>query len=152
MRQKALVIPLVFCVLTCKISFAQNSPDDIVNHFFETYKKDGSDKALDYIFGTNKYARNSQDAIDQLKTNLRQTLAVDGPFWGYELLSKKTAGENFIMLTFLVKYDRDPLTFRIVFYKPHDIWQVQNFKFDNKMDDELEEASKGYRFKENSNK
>ena len=54
------------------------------------------------------------------------------------------------MLTFLVRHDRDPLTFRIVFYKPHVAWQVQNFKFDNKMDDELEEASKGYRLKENA--
>ena len=152
MRTKALLLSLLLSLLACKISFAQNSPDDIVNKFFDLYKKDGSDKAIDYIFATNKYAQDSQEAIDQLKSNLKKTLTIDGPFWGYELLTKKRAGENFIMLTFLVRHDRDPLTFRIVFYKPHETWQVQNFKFDNKMDDELEEASKGYRFKENSDK
>ena len=138
--------------MCCKISFSQNSPEDIANKFFALYKKEGSDKAVDYIFSTNKYAQNSQAAIDQLKDNLKQTLAIDGPFWGFELLSRKTAGDNFTMLTFLVKHDRDPLTFRMVFYRPHDVWQVQNFKFDNKMDEELEEASKANRFKENSNR
>lgn len=152
MSQKLLLPLFLFLTLTCKCTLAQKSPDDIVNKFFDLYKKEGSDKAVDYIFSTNKYAANSQSAIDHLKENLKQVLAADGPFWGYELLSKKMAGEDFIMMTFLVKHDRDPLTFRIVLYKPHDTWQAQNFKFDNKMDDELEEASKGYRFKENSNK
>jgi hypothetical protein len=107
------------------------------------------DKAIDYIFSTNKYATNSQEGIDELKRSLKKTSTSAGAFWGYELLSKKSAGQGFIMLTFFVKYDRDPLTFRILFYKPHDSWQLQNFKFDNKMDEELEEASKAYRFKEN---
>ena len=147
-KQIFLLFPLLLMFV---FSFAQTSPDDIVTKFFDLYKKEGSDKAVDYIFATNKYAQNSQAAIDQLKSNLKQTIAIDGPFWGYELLSKKTAGNNFTMLTFLVKHDRDPLTFRMVFYRPHDVWQVQNFKFDNKMDDELEEASKGDRFKENLN-
>ena len=132
------------------ISFAQNSPEDIINKFFDLYKKDGSDKALDYIFSTNKYAGDSQEAIKTLKENLHKTATIDGAFWGYDLLSRKSAGQNFVMFTFLVIHDRDPLTFRILFYKPFDKWQVQNFKFDDKMDDELEEASKGYRFRENS--
>ena len=131
-------------------SFAQNSPEEIINKFFDLYKKAGSDEALDYIFSTNKYSGDSQEAINNLKENLRKTVSFHGSFRGYELLSRKSAGQSFVMLTFLVKHDRDPLTFRIVLYKPIDKWQVQNFKFDNKMDDELEEASKGYRLKENS--
>jgi hypothetical protein len=144
MRTKTFLLALLFSILACNISFAQNSPEDIVNKFFDLYKKDSIDKAIDYIFATNKYSGNSQDAIDQLKISLKKTIEVDGPFWGHELITQKMAGERFIMLTFLVRHDRDPLTFRIVFYKPNDKWQVQNFKFDNKMDDELEEASKRY--------
>jgi hypothetical protein len=148
MSSKVLLLSLVLFILTYQISVAQNSPEEMVNKFFDLYKKNGSDKAIDYLFATNKYAKDNQEAIDQLKSNLKNILAVDGPFWGYDLLLKKMAGENFVMLTLLVKHDRDPLTFRIVFYKPHNEWQVQNFKFDNKMDDELEEASKGYRIKD----
>mgnify|MGYP001206608951 CR=1 FL=1 len=141
MRIKTLLLSLLSW-LFCSISYAQSTPNDIVNKFFELYKKEGSDKAIDYIFATNKYAKESIEAIGQLKDNLKKTLTIEGVFWGYELLTTKRAGQNFIMLTFLVKHERDPLTFRIVFYKPNDKWQVQNFKFDNKMDEELEEASK----------
>ena len=63
---------------------------------------------------------------------------------GYEVLSNKTAGKSLILLTILVKHDKDALTFRILFYKPNDKWQVQTFKFDNKISEELEEASKSY--------
>lgn len=152
MSAKPVLLSLLFILLACKISFAQSSPEDIINKFFDLYKRDGSDKALDYIFSTNKYSGDSQEAINTLKENLRKTVSFDGAFCGYEPLSRKSAGQSFVMLTFLVKHDRDPLTFRVVFYKPIDKWQVQNFKFDNKMDDELEEASKGYRLKENSEK
>jgi len=148
MRRKIL-LSFLLSSLTC-VSFAQNSPEEIINKFFDLYKKEGSDKALDYIFSTNQYGGDSQDAINNLKENLRKTISFDGPFRGYELLSRRSAGQSLILLTFLVKHDRDPLTFRIVLYKPIDNWQVQNFKFDNKMDDELEEASKGYKLKENS--
>jgi hypothetical protein len=149
MRIKKVLPFLLIPLLISNILFAQNSPEDLSGKFFDLYKSDSSDKAIDYIFSTNKYAKDSQESIDDLKRSLRKASDVAGPFWGYELLSKKTAGQNLTMLTFLVKHERDPLTFRFLFYKPHDKWQVQDFKFDNKIDDELEEASKAYRFKEN---
>ena len=149
MKTKRLLFSLLVILFIYRTSNAQNSPENVATKFFEFYKNEGSDKALDYIFSTNKYSGESQDAINNLKENLRKTVSFDGTFCGYELLSRKSAGQNFVLLTFLVKHDRDPLTFRFVFYKPIDKWQVQNFKFDNKIDDELEEASKGYRLKEN---
>ena len=53
------------------------------------------------------------------------------------------------MLTFLVKHEKDAIIFRLVFYKPLDVWEIQNFKFTTKIDEELEEASRAYRFKGN---
>jgi hypothetical protein len=149
MTSKTVLLSCFLCVLTSKVLIAQASPDVIINNFFDLYKTVGSDRALDYIFSTNKYVKNSQEAIDELKNALEKAIEIDGPFWGYDLVSKKMAGEHFIMFTFLVRHDRGPLTFRILFYKPHDKWQVQNFKFDSKMDDELEESSKLLRNSEN---
>jgi hypothetical protein len=47
------------------------------------------------------------------------------------------------MLTYLVRYDREPL-YTIMFYKPNDKWQMQNFKYGNPIDDKLKEVSKAY--------
>lgn len=53
------------------------------------------------------------------------------------------------MVTYLVRDDRQPLVFNIMYYRPGDKWQMQDFKYGNSIDDELEEASKAYRLKEN---
>ena len=146
MNKKTVFFLLATCLLVGKISIAQNAPESLTNTFFEIYKKDNCEKALDYLFSTNKYSSSSRDAIDNLKHKLKAVVDIDGNYYGYDLVFKKAAGPNFVMFTYLVKYDRDPLTFRILLYRVHDTWKLQNFKFDNKMDDELEEASKAVKF------
>jgi hypothetical protein len=149
MTQKQAILSLLLALLSYFNSSAQNSADDMAAKFFDIYKTYGSDKAIDYIYSTNKYSSENLEGVDEVKGSLRKALTLYGNYWGYDLITKKMAGENFVMMTFLVKYDRVPITFRLLFYKPHDKWQVQNFKFDNKMDDELEEASKAIKFKSN---
>lgn len=135
--------PLLFLMLFAgKASFAQNTPEGITKSFFDLYKKGTIDEAIDYIFGTNKYAENNREGIDDLKRKLKKTISIEGEYNGYDLLYKKTAGDNLVVLTLLVRHERDPLTFRLLFYKPADKWMLQNFKYNNKMDEELEEASK----------
>ena len=46
------------------------------------------------------------------------------------------------MYTYIVKYDVQPLIFRIMFYRPEDKWMLNNFQFTGSIDDEMEEASK----------
>jgi hypothetical protein len=53
------------------------------------------------------------------------------------------------MFTYLVRHDKEPLTFNIMYYRPNDKWQMQSFKYANETSNELEEASKVWRMKEN---
>jgi hypothetical protein len=67
----------------------------------------------------------------------------------YEKLTERTAGQSLIVITYLVKYDREPIRFTFTLYKADDYWQVNNFSYDENLGDELEEAAKLYRLKEN---
>ncbi|MGN6440188.1 MAG: hypothetical protein ACTHMM_26915 [Agriterribacter sp.] len=122
-------------------SFGQNNPTEISDKFFHIYKKEGVDQALTYLFSTNKFSVEIQENLDELKQNLVKATNDVGEFEGTDLLAKKAAGPNLVMLTYLVRYEKLPFTFRILLYNPNGKWQVQNFKFNNKIDEELEKVS-----------
>ena len=141
-----LSICLLFCI---EGLYAQQSPEDICRIFFEKYKTQQSDSALDYLFKTNKFSSEAKEQTESLKLSLKQVFASNGNYFGNELLSKKTAGSCIVMFTYLVKHEKEPLLFRLSFYKPLNTWEISDFKFTSKIDEELEEASRAYRFKEN---
>lgn len=139
------IIAFIFTVTAS----SQTTPRDISAKFFEVYKQDGSDKALDYLFSNTNYATEISEGIEDIKRQLKKSVGLIGKYYGVDLLTTKTAGPNLTMLTFLVRHDREPLVFYLMFYKPNNKWQMQNFKYGNSIDNELEEASKVYRLQEN---
>lgn len=140
---------ILFASLTSAV--AQSTPEQMVAHFFDIYKTEGgSDSAVSYLFATNKYTTTLRPQLDTLKAKLRQYIDVFGQYHGYDLIAKKSAGPNYILFVYLVRHDREPLTFRMLFYKAADKWKIQTFNFNDNMDDELQEASKATSFKENN--
>jgi hypothetical protein len=131
-------------------SFGQSTTTEITNKFFSLYAKDAI-KAVDYAFSTNKWFDRQQDGVANLKNKLKNTIDLCGEYYGYELLSEKTAGPSIKMITYIVKYDREPIRFTFFMYKANDTWRVNNFSYDEDIDKDLEEATKAYRLKENIN-
>ena len=127
---------------------AQSTPTEIVETFFKDYVKSGSSIALDNLYSTNKWMTRSADAIVNLKSQM-QGLNDDyvGKYYGYELIVEKRLTESFVLLSYLVKYDRQPLRFTFQFYKPNDTWMIFSFQYDGNMDEEIEEAAKLYYLK-----
>jgi len=144
--KKILVLGLLFCSIC---SFAQNDPQKIIDEFFTLYKNKGVDTSLDYLFGTNKWMSNSKDQVEGVKSKLNGTLKLVGDYYGYDLITKKTVGDHYSLYTFMVRYDRQPLRFSMLFYKPNDQWRLMNFSYDDGLDEDLQEAAKAYRLKEN---
>jgi len=136
-------------ILTCLVKISgQSTTKAVIDKFFELYASDPS-KAVEYGFSTNKWMANKPDDVDNLKNKLKNLIGLIGEYYGYEMVSEKTAGSRTKMITYLVIYDREPIRFSFFFYKPKDIWQLNNFSFDEDIDKDLEEASKAYRLKEN---
>ena len=143
---------ILICVLIISVNTVAQSQDDpqkIIDQFFSLYRTKGVSESVDYLFSTNKWMEESKDQVENVKFKLNSTLKIVGKYEGHSLITKKTVGEHLVVYTFMVRYDRQPLRFWMLFYKPNNEWRIQNFKFDDQLDEELEEAAKSYRLKEN---
>ncbi|WP_304237505.1 hypothetical protein [Jiulongibacter sediminis] len=132
-------------IITSQSALAQNNPDKIVETFFDNYVNAGASEALNQLYASNKWMSRATDAINSLKSKL-EGLNEDfvGPFYGYELIVEKKLSQSFILRSYLVKYDRQPIRFTFQFYKPDNKWVVHSFQYDGNVGDEIEEAAKLY--------
>jgi hypothetical protein len=138
---------LVFCLtITSALAQSKSEEENLTTTFFKTFKTDPI-KAYDNLFADNKWI--SKSDLETTKIKLKDYLADLGEFLGFEEITLKKAGESYILKSFLIKYDRQPVRFTFILYKPVDKWKIQNFSYDNNLSDELDAAAKLDRLKEN---
>jgi len=117
---------------------AQQTSEALADTFFSYYKRAGIDKAIDYVFATNKYMKQSQEVIDNIKLRFNKATPQLGPYYGYDIFIKREAGPSYVFLSYLMKFERQPIQISFILYKPKDKWQIQNLRFDDKVDNELD--------------
>jgi len=139
---------ILFCFLIIPGLKAQTTTTLITNKFFKIYSIDPI-KAVDFAFSTNKWFEQKQDDVSNLKSKLKNLIDSCGAYCNYEKLTERTAGQSLIVITYLIKYERKPIRFTFTLYKADKFWQVNNFSFDENLGNELEDAAKLYRLKEN---
>ncbi|HRJ28235.1 MAG TPA: hypothetical protein PLV21_10510 [Cyclobacteriaceae bacterium] len=103
--------------------------------FFDKYENESIDSAIDYLFSTNKWMADSKDEVNQIKTNLNESVRGLGKYYGYENISSQDINKNVKQYVFQLRYDLQPLRFKVTFYKPDNEWRVQNFQYDSKLID-----------------
>ncbi len=113
----------------------------VIDEFFKKYKEEGTGPALDYFFGTNKYFVNP-GGLAQLKLKLDSVRQSLGDYLGKELISQKSASGSLVLYSYLVKHEVQPIRFTFILYKPHNDWVFYRFLYDDRMDQEMEEAAK----------
>lgn len=144
MRTKILVVFLISAFIIQGLA-AQDSPEKLIEEFFENYEKKGSDAAIDEIYKSNPWTSRIQDGIDNIKVQFsRFDTELVGEYYGYELLTTKNLGDSYSLHAYFIKFDRQFLRLTFQFYKPGDEWRLYSFKFDDNYDDEIEEAAKLY--------
>lgn len=140
--KKLLLITLL--TIISLMSFGQASPEDLIKTFFNEYNKN-SNKAIDELYSTNPWTSRIRDGIENMKKEVNSyTVDYVGKYYGYEIITKKQFSESFILYSYLVRYDRQPMRFTFEFYKPNDKWTLFSFKIDGDLDDEIEQAAKLY--------
>jgi len=126
---------LIFCLfLLAQPSYAQNEPKEMVDLFFRGYKEDPF-SAIDYIFSTNNWiTKNNQEGIKNMEDRLEQLMSYIGVYSGYELVKEEKIGRSLIVYHYLVRYERQPILFKFIFYKADEQWSLYNFEFNTEIE------------------
>ncbi|GAA0545643.1 hypothetical protein [Chitinophaga japonensis] len=136
-------------VLATKMACGQTTVNETITEtFFKAYEKNPTG-AYEDLFISNKWMKDNKTQIQTIKIKFGDLLSSLGDYFGYELITEKKVGESYVLKSYLVKYERQPLRFTFVLYKPNKEWQIQNFSYDTNIQEELEEAAKAYRLNYN---
>ncbi|WGF93886.1 hypothetical protein [Aequorivita marisscotiae] len=140
MMKKSLII---LVLVASQFMVAQNSPKEMAATFFVNYQNEGASIAIDKLYSSNKWMEQATEAITNLKNKLEGLNEnYVGQYYGYELIGEKKLAESYVLLSYLVKFDRQPIRYTFQFYKPDQTWILYSFKFDSDIDKEIEEAAK----------
>ncbi|EIM72288.1 hypothetical protein A3SI_19922 [Nitritalea halalkaliphila LW7] len=145
------LLVLSLAIYSCSDANSQSgealTPEKINEHFFDLYDSKGPSEALEFVFSTNDWINETQTS--ELKNKLVELTKQLGNYQGKEVISKRSVGENLLLYTFLIKYDRQPIRYLFIYYKPNNKWQLQKFQYDDNLETELIEAASAYRLTEN---
>ncbi|MEQ8581039.1 MAG: hypothetical protein RIC30_05030 [Marinoscillum sp.] len=145
MKLRILTLTILLVGLNSLNSFAQDNGQKLIDEFFSRYENEGVEVAVDELYKTNPWTTRIQDAINNVKTQLaRYNEELVGKYYGYEPIVTKQLGNSYVLHSYLVKFDRQPLRFTFQLYKPDKEWRLASFAFDDSYNDELEEAAKVY--------
>ena len=145
---KVLLFIMFVIILSCNQVDKINIPS-LITDFYEKYEKDGVETSFNHLFSSNKWMNINDTSLTGLKSEIENTLPDLGEYLGYELIAKKSLGNDYILYSFLTKYERQPIRFTFIVYNINESWQLQNFKYDVDFDQELEKASEAYFLQEN---
>jgi hypothetical protein len=144
MKRLTLLIIILSLLFAAQPSSGQSGEEKITAAFFSEFKNDPP-KAYEDLFVNSKWMKDKKNNVKNMKMGLKDFLKDLGDYEGYEFITEKKIGENYVLKSFLVKYERQPIRFSFLLYRPIDTWQMQNFIYDTDIENELTESSKIYR-------
>lgn len=148
MKKGILLIVLSLLISTLKAQTdSLNTPEKLCEHFFMLFEIE-TDNAVDFIFSTNKWFNAaSMPQLNEIKGKIKKLFYL-GNFKGYELASKKVLSPSLVLITYMVRYDRQPIKIEFYFYKPETQWQIQTFRFEEDLKIDLQNAQETILYKQ----
>jgi hypothetical protein len=140
---RAIILTMLLTLAT-SLAISQDTPEQIIEKFFQDYQIEKPENALDMLYATMPWVERIQDDLDKIKLQFAGLQTLVGEYYGYGLITKKELANSFAIYSYLVKFDRQPVRFLFEFYKPKEKWGLYSFSYDDNIDDELAEAIKLY--------
>ncbi len=131
MKLKLLCLFFVLGISCCLLAQDVKEPKVHLENFFHELERDSIASGFASLFSTNPYLQNVEQ-MEKLVLEYGVTKKLLGKYYGYEILKEYIMGSCLVQYFVLAKYERQPMRFRFVFYKPTDKWVLHTFKYDDK--------------------
>jgi hypothetical protein len=118
-----------------KTTVTGKRPEEMVKLFFEIFRSRGPAQAVDYIFSNNPYIYERQESVGALKEKIEKLEEVLGKEHGEILIQDRQFAGTLRVISYLIKYDRQPLRFTFIFYRASNRWVTYQFNFDDPVDE-----------------
>ena len=143
MNKKFIFIFLGAC-LSLSLPAQSQTTDEILDNFFKKYEEGKPVEALDGLYALNpeEWLNRIKDNIENLKTQFSDLERLVGAYHGKEKLIEESLGQNYKIIIYLAKFDRQPVRFTFQFYRPEEDWRLYGFSYDFDLDDDFEENVK----------
>lgn len=143
------VLFLIFLIYTPYAAIASETQgcEQIAAKFFDLLSEGKSGEAVDSVFKTNPYLDKVADAIVQVKSSLASSEKLIGNYRDSSLILDKKLGDRVIYLYYLAAFERQPIKFEFLCYKPNEKWVIQNLFFSDKVLDDIRDFVKYDLFK-----
>ncbi|MEG3767766.1 hypothetical protein [Alteromonas sp. 14N.309.X.WAT.G.H12] len=115
---------------------------DEIDKFFSLYESDKVAEAVDAIYSTNKWVIRKADDVQNVKTQLQNLPQLVGTYHGKVKLGNADIEDRLMYVSYLALYERQPVRFEFVFYRPENDWVIYSFSFDDQIDEELQQFAR----------
>lgn len=139
---KNLLLTAALLISLSALNLFSQSPEKMIEEFFDTYEKNRPVEALDELYANSPWLERIRDDVEQLKSQFKDLKNIVGEYNGHEMLYKKNVKDCFLVVTYLIKFDRQPIRFVFEFYKPKEAWYLYGFSYDDGFADDLQEIMK----------
>lgn len=137
-----IIIAVIF--VGCNMDSINRKSQSNIDRFFAGIKEGKYEETLDQFLKSNNNI-NQEDTITlDLKHKFNTINQYSGKYIGYSLIKKRNLGNDVIVYSYLVKYEKKFYRFVFTFYNVNETPIIYKFVFDDNLDLELEESLKLY--------
>ncbi|PWF65606.1 hypothetical protein CCD93_23295 [Vibrio sp. T21] len=137
MKTKILIILSLLVLSNPSFAFQKE-----IDKFFEIYESGKPIEAVDSIYSTSKWISLKTDDVLNVKTQLQSLTSLIGEYQGKVKIGEVHVAERLYHISYLALYERQPVRFEFVFYKPKNDWMISGFSFDDEIDDQLKDFAR----------
>ncbi len=142
---KYAVLPLLAGLMVLPLLTASHSqPVDgkadyhvMVDAFFRRLQEGRVGDAATHFLNQNPWFAQDPDTVEKARARLLSVTKVLGRYYGYQLVAEKAVASRLVHASYLALYERHPLRFGFLFYKPDDVWRPLLLEFDDDFSHEI---------------
>jgi len=112
----------------------------LVYTFINKFEKSGINNAIDFVYSTNSWINADNANIENVKSEVNSVIGTLGAYYGYDFIKKSQLSNCLVTYSFIMRFDKQPIRFVFVLYKPKDEWRFQLFNYDGNIIEEMQNS------------